>query len=153
MKKFQTNASDILGRMIQSEEFCDVTLASDDGEKILAHKVVLASASTLFREIFQDSEENKGVQSKYMNAMVKLVYNGETEIKLIECEEFINILKQYSVASKESLSGDKEDTTSKKKYEEQNNDSNDTPENVIKKLENEIKSQKQDILKFQKTFT
>ena len=85
--------------------------------------------------------------------MVKLVYNGETEIKLIECEEFINILKQYSVASKESLSGDKEDTTSKKKYEEQNNDSNDTPENVIKKLENEIKSQKQDILKFQKTFT
>ena len=136
MKKFQTNASDILGRMIQLEELCDVTLASDDGEKILAHKVVLASASTLFREIFQDSEENKGVQSKYMNAMVKLVYNGETEIKLIECEEFINILKQYSVASKESLSWDKEDTTSKKKYEEQNNDSNDTPENVIKKLKN-----------------
>ena len=115
MKKFQTNASDILGRMIQLEEFCDVTLASDDGEKILAHKVVLASASTLFMEIFQDSEENKGVQSKYMNAMVKLVYNGETEIKLIECEEFINILKQYSVVSKELLSGDKEDTTSKNK--------------------------------------
>ena len=43
--------------------------------------------------------------------------------------------------------------TNKTKYEEQKNDSNDTPEKVIKKFENKIKSQKQDILKFQTTLT
>ena len=116
MNKFKNNASDILRRMKLIEEFCDVSLISDDGAKILAQKVVLASASTLFREIFLDSEEDKDyqevnmkdVESKYMNAMVELINNGETEIKLIKCEEFINILKHYCVASKESLSEDKE---------------------------------------------
>ena len=136
MKKFKNNASDILRRMKHIEEFCDVTLVSDDGEKILAHKVVLASASTLFRKIFLDYEEDKDyqevnmkdVESKYMNSMLELINNGETEIKLIECEDFINILQDYCVASKESLSEDNEDKTSKTKYGEQNNDSDDTPE-------------------------
>ena len=35
----------------------------------------------------------KDVESKYMNAMVELIFNGKTEIKLIECEEFKNIVK------------------------------------------------------------
>jgi hypothetical protein len=86
-----------------------------------------------------------------MKAMVELVYNGETEIKLSECEEFVNILKQYRVSSYESLS-EKEDKASKTKHGEQNEDKHDTMENVIPKLKNEIKSQRQDILEFQKTF-
>ena len=104
---------------------------------------------TLFREMFKGYDENKdyqvvsmkGVQSKYMNAMVELIYNGETKIKTIECEEFLNLLKQYRIASKESLSEDKEGSTSKTNYE-----------NVIKKRENEIRSQKKEIIMFQKTF-
>ena len=94
----------------------------------------------------------KGVQSNYMKAMVELVYNGETEIKLSECEEFVNILKQYKVASKESLSEDKEDIAHKTKHVEQNKDKNDTMENVFPKLKNEITCQKQEIFEFQKTF-
>ena len=143
MKQFQNDASDIIRKMKHIEEFCDVTLVSDDGEKILAHKVVLASASTLFREMFKDYKDNKdynevrmkGVQSNYMKAMVELVYNGETEIKLSECEEFVNILKQYRVSSNESLS-EKEDKASKTKHGEQNDDKHDTMENVIPKLKN-----------------
>ena len=160
MKQFQNNACDIIGKMKNIEEFCDVTLVSDDGENVLAHKVVLASASTLFREMFKDYEDKtdykevrmKGVQSNYMKVMVELVYNGETEIKMSECEEFVNILKQYKVASKESLSEDKEDTTNKTKHVEQNKDKNDTMENIIPKLKNEINHQKQEILGFQTTF-
>ena len=35
----------------------------------------------------------KDVESKYMNAMFELIFNSKTEIKLIEYEEFIPILK------------------------------------------------------------
>ena len=83
MKQFQNNASDILGRMKNIEEFCDVTLVSEDGEMFQAHKVVLSSASTLFREMFQNNKEAeeismKGIHSRFMKALVDLVYNGET---------------------------------------------------------------------------
>ena len=82
------------------EEFCDVTLVSEDGGRIRAHKVVLASASTLFREMFQTNEEveeyqvitMRGGNLTFMKAMVDLVYNGETEVKQIECEKFLDIL-------------------------------------------------------------
>jgi hypothetical protein len=69
MKQFQNNASDIIRKMKNIEEFCDVTLVSDDGEKILAHKVVLASASTLFREMFKDYEDNKDYKEVRMKGM------------------------------------------------------------------------------------
>ena len=142
MKQFQKNASDILGRIKDMEEFCDVTLVSEDGEKFRAHKVVLSSASTLLREMFQNNEEAevismKGIPSRFTKAFIDLVYNGETNIKKIECEEFINILKEYRVTSDESVKV---------------KDNKDTQGKFIKKLEAEIKHQKEDIVKFQSTF-
>ena len=53
-KKFKWHVE----KMYQLEEFCDVTLASDDYDRIRAHKVVLASASTIFRDLFQSDDEN-----------------------------------------------------------------------------------------------
>ena len=159
MKQFQSNANDILARMKHIDEFCDVTLVSEEGESILAHKIVLASSSTIFRKILKNYDEKnedqvismRGVQSKFINAMVDLIYNGETEVKLTECEEFMNILREYKVASEEFISKYKEDTTSNTKYEEKDKDNKD--DNVIKQHEDEIKRQKEDILKFQTTFT
>ena len=127
MKQFLSNPYDILRRMNQIEEFCEVTLISEDDERILAHKVVLASASTIFRDMLRTYEKDKdypeiskrGVQSKFINAMVDLIYHGETEVKLSECEEFMNILIEYRVATKESSSKDKEDTTNKTQYKEE----------------------------------
>ena len=48
-------------------------------------------------------------------------------------------MRQYKVASEESVSKDNEDTTSKTQYEAENKDSKDTLGNVIKKHEGEIK--------------
>ena len=159
MKQFLSNPCEILKRMNQIEEFCDVTLVSEDDERILAHKVVLASASTIFRDMLRTYEKDKdhpvismkGVQSKFINAMVDLIYHGETEVELSECEEFMNILIEYRVATEESSSKDKEDTTSNTQYKVKGIKNKD--KNGIKQLEDEIKHQKDDILKFQTTFT
>ena len=44
-------------KMRTLEKFCDVTLISKDEERVRLHKVVLASASTLFRDMFQSADE------------------------------------------------------------------------------------------------
>ena len=113
MEQFQRNSSEILGGMRYLEEFCDVTLVSEDNERIRAHKVVLASASAFFRDMFQTEMEEdeyqvicmKGVNSRLMTAMVNLVYDGETEVKQSECEEFLNILRQYGLLKVKSKEG------------------------------------------------
>ena len=49
------------------EEFCNVTLVSDDKEIFRAHKVVRASAITRFRETFQRGKGENEHQGIYLN--------------------------------------------------------------------------------------
>ena len=101
--QFQNNGSEILKNMRALEEFCDVTLISEDEVRVRAHKVVLASASTLFRDMFQSDDEEyqvilmKGVSLELMTAMLEIIYNGETKVNEEECEDFLNVLKDYRV--------------------------------------------------------
>ena len=105
MEHFQKNTSEMLKVMRGMDEFCDVTLVSEDDERVRAHKVVLASASTKFRDLFQSGEEEedyqvihiKGVQSDFMTAMIDLIYKGETKVEEKECEKFLNLLRQYKL--------------------------------------------------------
>ena len=89
------------------EEFCDVTLVSNNEKRIPAQKVVLASAHTVFRDLFQSDEEQddyqvihiKGVKSSFMTAMVYLVYDGETKVKKTEfTNATVNLLEQQKQA-------------------------------------------------------
>ena len=71
-----------------------MTLVSDDYDRIRAHKVVLATSSTIFKDIFQTEDKNmeyevlpmRGVSSKLMASMVELIYNGETTVEERDCE-------------------------------------------------------------------
>lgn len=82
-----------------------MTLVTEDNKRIRAHKVVLASASSIFRDLFQtDFEDNeyqviymRGVATKHVVAMVDLVYNGETKVKERDCAEFLQIIKEYKI--------------------------------------------------------
>ena len=58
MEKFQKSFCGMLRDMKLMEEFCDVTLVSEYDMRIRAHKVVLASASKLFRDLFQNYEDD-----------------------------------------------------------------------------------------------
>ena len=84
-----------------------MTLVSDDGNRIRAHK---ASASTIFRDMFQNDDDNteyevihvRGVKSKLIAAMVDLVYNGETTLKEKDCNGFLKTLKEYKIVKVKS---------------------------------------------------
>ena len=117
MNKYHKSSSDKMKDMRGMEEFCDVTLVSDDNRRVRAHKVVLASASSIFRDLFQSNEDNneyqvvniRGVKSCFLTAMIDLVYEGETKVKERECEEFLNFARQYKLLNYNS--NDKINTT------------------------------------------
>ena len=97
MNQFQKSSSDNMKEMRGMEEFCDVTLVSDDNKRVRAHKVVLASA----RDLFQSNEDKneyqvvniRGVKSCFLTAMIDLVNEGETKVK----EEFLNLARKYKL--------------------------------------------------------
>ena len=53
MEMFQKNLMKILGKMQDLEDFCDVTLVTEDNTRIRANKMVLASESSAVRDLFQ----------------------------------------------------------------------------------------------------
>ncbi|XP_050420871.1 kelch-like protein 2 [Adelges cooleyi] len=74
---------------LQEKKFCDITLVSDEGLEIQAHKIILASASsvfyTMFTAPFKESKENdiviKKMDSKVLQAIVKFAYTSTVDIK------------------------------------------------------------------------
>ena len=71
---------------------------------IRAHKIVLASASPIFRDMFQYDENyieyqvvHMKMKSRFTAAVIDIVYMGETQVKEQECEEFMDMLQCYKL--------------------------------------------------------
>ena len=79
----------------------------DDNKRIRAHKVALARTSTLFRDMFQNYDEEteyqvihiKGISSKLIVAMVDLVYEGQTQVDEKENDDFLTTQRLRSRSS------------------------------------------------------
>ena len=50
---FQENVNLAFGNLREDKEFADVTLASEDGQEIEAHKVILAASSPFFQDLLR----------------------------------------------------------------------------------------------------
>ena len=50
---FQKATLNFLGKAQRSGDFTDVTLACEDGELILAHKIILSAGSSFFEAVFK----------------------------------------------------------------------------------------------------
>ncbi|XP_050421234.1 kelch-like protein 23 isoform X2 [Adelges cooleyi] len=76
-------------RFFQEKTFCDITLVSNEGLKIAAHKIVLASASRVFYKMFigplKANEENeipvKEMDFEVLDIIVKFAYTTKLDIK------------------------------------------------------------------------
>ena len=94
-KKFMENVKN----MRHLEEVCNVTLVSEDYERIRAHKVVLASVSTpsgtLSRLITRIHVLNWSISKEYLQNLWYLLcflYNGDFTVNE---RNFLKILKKY----------------------------------------------------------
>ena len=82
-----------------SEEMLqDVTLVSDDLVEVGAHKLVLCSASPVFREILLKSEGQtrpllflRGIKHKTLKAILQFMYEGWTSVPQEEVNDVVNV--------------------------------------------------------------
>ena len=85
-ENFKEDAVVNLKEIWRSQDFTDVTLVSSDGLKLEAHKTVLSSSSSFFRDVLiENLHPNvliymRGVTHKEMELLLEFTYTGECQV-------------------------------------------------------------------------
>ena len=95
--------------------FSDVTLVSADMTKILAHRTVLSSASSVFKQLLMLSHDHghpvlflRGVKHEDLQYIVEFIYLGQVSLPEERVKHFIDSAQDLGISSME-----KQDTTKK----------------------------------------
>ena len=81
----------------------DVTLVTDDGQHIQAHKIILSAVSNFFSDIFMKSNHSnmlvylKGISSDMLEPVIDYIYYGEAFIIQEQLKVFIETGKELQV--------------------------------------------------------
>ena len=101
--EFDANIREYLRVLRYDQRLFDVTLVSDDGQHIQAHKIVLSAGSLFFSDIFLKSNQAnmliylKGINSVQLEHILDFIYNGEAFVGHEEFEEFVETGKALQV--------------------------------------------------------
>merc|ERR1712179_430817 len=101
--EFDTNIREYLRILRVDKRLFDVTLVTDDGQHIQAHKIILSAGSHLFSDIFLKSNQTnmliylRGVKSVPLENTLNFIYNGEASVGQEELEKFLETGKELKV--------------------------------------------------------
>ena len=101
--EFEANIRESFRKMREEQRLFDVTLATDDGKQIQAHKMILSAGSNFFNDIFMKSDHNnmliylKGISSAELEHVTDFLYNGEAFITQEELRKFLEIAQDLQV--------------------------------------------------------
>ena len=107
--EFEGNIRESFRKLREEQRFFDVTLATDDGQHIQAHKMILSAGSDFFSDIFMKSDHTnmliylKGISSAELEHVTDFLYNGETFITQEELKQFLETAQELQV---KGLQGD-----------------------------------------------
>ena len=88
------------GVLRNDQDFADVTLACEDGTQIETHKVILASSSPFFMEIFKRNKHPhpmiymRGLKAEALVAMVDFLYYGEANVNQENLDTFLSLAEE-----------------------------------------------------------
>ena len=83
---FQNSTIRTFNKLHDDERFSDITLVCDEGKQIKAHRIILSSCSSFFKEVLiQNTHQHpllylKGVDIEDVKYLMKFIYTGEVEI-------------------------------------------------------------------------
>ena len=97
---FQAKVASTFSKLRQNCEFADVTLVSEDGQEIEAHKIILGSSSPFFMNLLRKNLHPRplllmmGVHSKDLSAVVDFLYSGQSIVEHENIESFLALAKK-----------------------------------------------------------
>ena len=100
---FKDNAIYSLGSLKDDKDFLDVTLASEDGRQIKAHKVILTVSSPFFQNLLKKNKHPhpliymRGVKSDDLLAIVDFLYCGEANVFQENLNSFLTIADELQL--------------------------------------------------------
>ena len=130
---FTSLATQAFKKLLDDQNYADVKLLTSDNKQITAHKVVLGTSSTFFKNIFaQNTDQNlliymKGISYKELSWIMNFIYLGQCKVEQTEMKRFISIRKELEVESFQE----------EEKKNNHNKDVNNI-ENVVDKMVEEI---------------
>ena len=89
--------------LVSKQLLFDVTLATDDGHKIQAPKLILSSGSNFFDGLFLKSDHInmllylKGISSAELEQVADFLYNGETSCAQEELNKFLETAQELQI--------------------------------------------------------
>ena len=101
--KFQSNVSKTFSTLRKEQDFVDITLLSDDGEAVSAHKVVLSASSEFFKGVLRRADHSKpmiylnGVDYKVLNHILDYIYEGEVQLYQEDLDSFLDVAQKLKI--------------------------------------------------------
>jgi len=100
---FEQKCPETFRRIWEDYEFTDVTLATEDGGQVQAHKVILSSCSSFFRKLFlKDPQKSSlvflmGVELAPLSAVLQYIYQGRCDVRNSHLNAFLLAGNQLKV--------------------------------------------------------
>ena len=100
---FKENAIGSLGSLKNDRDFLDVTLTSEDGKQVDAHKVILAISSPFFQNLLKRNKHPhpliymRGVKSEDLLAIVDFLYFGEANVNQENLDSFLALAEELQL--------------------------------------------------------
>ena len=107
--EFNSNFGEFFSRVRKDQHLADVTLVTDDGQHLQAHKIILSAGSHFFDSVFTKSNHSnmlvylKGISSGHLEQVIDFIYKGEVSIAQEEMKVFIETGKELQI---EGLEGE-----------------------------------------------
>ena len=89
----------------ENDDFYDVTLVTDDEERVEAHKAVLSAFSPFFKNIFESCNLNQqpfvylgDIKSSQIHGVLDYIYKGTVHISPDEVESFLKVARKLKIS-------------------------------------------------------
>ena len=102
---FESSSPKIIRNLWRDDDFSDVTLATDDGKIVRAHRVVLCSASSKLKSLLRAHKHDNpivylpDIDSGHLVNLVQFIYQGRCEVREVLLEEFLKCGKSLGIAN------------------------------------------------------